>query len=98
MHGPQANEIYRTRYAWAAEWYSCSKHSGVSRYLIRESGVPVLFRTKQLAKEWIDKHYGYIRHRESLRREPHGWRLPRPVRVEIKTSNSPTAKKAQASE
>ena len=73
--------------AWAVEWHSVNS-DGNRRHLVwdHESGEPFcyrLFRTRRECRAWIDKHHGYIRGREDLRREPHGWRVPRAVRVTV---------------
>lgn len=74
------------RTAWAAEWYSRNSLDGETRHLLGKvgTGVVALFRSRREAREWINLHYGYIRHRHDLRSEPHGWRVPRAVRVRIK--------------
>lgn len=43
----------------------------------------LLFRTRSEAREWIEKEYGYLRTRPDLQAEPHGWKMPIPVRVVI---------------
>jgi hypothetical protein len=67
---------------WGAEWYSRNRLNGTTRYLMWiEPNRPALFSTRQAARAWIHERYGYIRGRRDLRTEPHGWRLPRAVRV-----------------
>lgn len=45
---------------------------------------PVLtFKTRTAAAAFIADRYGYIAKRKDLREEPHGWRMPVPVRVRI---------------
>ncbi|HEU4344032.1 MAG TPA: hypothetical protein VFU31_20955 [Candidatus Binatia bacterium] len=68
---------------WSVQWRSRSKLSGARRHLIYREGLPVLFRTRSKARAFIAKEYGYIARRKGLRAEPHGWRMPRPVRVRI---------------
>ena len=68
---------------WGVLWDSKSHVIGIREYLICRNRIPVLFVTRRETREWIDKKYGYIRTRPDLRREPHGWRMPRPVRVKI---------------
>lgn len=41
------------------------------------------FRTKREAAAFIKQQFGYIAKRPDLRTEPHGWKMPRPVRVRI---------------
>ena len=69
---------------WGVEWYSKCRLDGVTCHLMWQSPCqPAIFRTRKEAREWIQKRYGYIKTRMDLRQEPHGWRLPRPVRVRV---------------
>ena len=68
---------------WGLLWRSKNKLNGITEHLIYRNCVPLIFRTRKQAREWADTHYGYIRNRPDLRREPHGWRLPKPVKIEI---------------
>jgi hypothetical protein len=69
---------------WAVMWQD---GNGSDNYLVRwpgDSGVVVkLFKYRKLAKQWIDSEFGFIRKREDLRRPPHCWRMPKPVKVRI---------------
>jgi hypothetical protein len=69
---------------WAAQWHSKNQLDGDKKSIIYEDLYPKLFRTRAACREWIKEKYGYIAEREDLRAEPHGWRMPQPVRVEIK--------------
>lgn len=59
----------------------------IPKYLIlrtQSSGFhPPLFRTRSGARAYIREQYEYIKHREDFRRQPHGWKLPRAVRVRM---------------
>ena len=66
---------------WGAMWQQSNRRDGRQKHLICKDGVPPLFRTRAEAREWIEKSYGCIRTRADLRAEPHGWRMPRAVRV-----------------
>jgi len=68
---------------WAGQWYSRNRLDGVTRHILCENCLPVLFRTRRACREFIKDKYGYIKDREDLRTEPHGWRLPRAVKVKI---------------
>ena len=70
---------------WAARWHSKNNLDGETRHIMYERGLPIVFGTRQEARDWIRERYGYIRHRKDLRREPHGWRLPSPVRIKVIT-------------
>lgn len=69
---------------WAALWHSKSRLSGVTEHLIFENFMPKLFRTRAEARAFIEERYGYIKDRKDLRGQPHGWRLPSPIKVIIK--------------
>lgn len=66
---------------WGVLWHSKNKLDGITEHLIYRNCIPVLFRTRREARIFIHKEYGYIKTRHDLRNEPHGWRLPRAVRV-----------------
>jgi hypothetical protein len=42
-----------------------------------------LFHTRREARSYVREHLGYIAKRPDLRAEPHGWKIPKVVRVEI---------------
>ena len=72
------------RIVWGALWRSNCALKGQNSHIINNNDcVPALFRTRHEAREFIDKEYGYIRHRRDLREEPHGWRIPVPVRLKV---------------
>ena len=72
---------------WAAEWYSKNLLDGERRHIINLNCLPALFRTRRECRAFIKEKYGYIAERPDLRVEPHGWRMPQAVKVEIiKTS------------
>jgi hypothetical protein len=68
---------------WGAKWISDCRLDGHCEHLLYENLLPALFKTRREARAFIEKKYGYIRHRPDLRREPHGWRMPQPVRVTV---------------
>ena len=45
--------------------------------------MPRIFRTRKQANDFIREKYGYIAVRKDLRNEPHGWRLPKAIKVTI---------------
>lgn len=73
--------------AWGCLWRSKNKLDGLREHLIRDGGVPALFRDRKSARAFIKSKYGYILRRPDLRDEPHGWRLPMAVRVEVKPNH-----------
>ncbi len=80
--------------SWAIKWHSENKLDGVTEHLMglwpdykRSSNVSGyykgVFQTRQQARDFNNKHNGYIRNRPDLRAEPHGWRMPKVVKVEV---------------
>lgn len=59
---------------WGVKW-----HVGI----MWENCFPLLFLTRQKAREYIEARYGYIKTREDLRRPPYNWRLPQAVKVKV---------------
>lgn len=68
--------------AWVAQWESRNKLDGLRRFFIGSGWT--LFRTHAQCRDYIKEHYGYIAKRPDLRREPHGWKMPKPVKVTVK--------------
>lgn len=68
---------------WGVEWHSKNKLDGDRREIMWENCIPLMFPTRQLARDYINRKYGYMRHRPDLRSEPHGWRMPRAVQVKV---------------
>jgi len=67
---------------WVVWWASHNRLDGWKRFILWDDD-PRLFRTRREAREFIEQRYGYIRNRADLRAEPHGWRVPRAVKVEV---------------
>lgn len=68
---------------WAALWRSDNELDGKREHIMFENRMPKLFHTRAEARQWIVAKYGYIRQSPDLRREPHGWKTPIPVRVKV---------------
>ena len=68
---------------WGVEWHEKNRVDGDQRAIMWADGKPLTFRTRQAARDYIAKTFGYIRWRDDLRREPHGWRVPQAVRIKI---------------
>jgi hypothetical protein len=71
------------RNLWGVMWRYKNKLDGKMEYLVYNAGRPVLFSTRKEAREYIDEKYGYIRQRPDLKSEPHGWKMPIPVPVDV---------------
>lgn len=85
--------------AWAVLDRTVNRLDGDCSHLIgRYYGKPpaefggcqkLLFKTKREARAFIVEKFGYMRTRPDLRREPHGWRMPRPVKVNVTVELAP---------
>ena len=69
---------------WAAQWHSKNKLDGERTHILCEDYLPKLFHRRKECREWIKSEYGYIANRPDLKTEPHGWRMPQAVKVEVK--------------
>jgi len=68
---------------WGVLWRSENKLDGYNERVQWDAGMPLLFFTKAEAKKYIDEKFGYIKARPDLKKEPHGWKMPTPVRVQV---------------
>ena len=68
---------------WAVLWRSDSALDGPQAHFEFEAGVPKLFHTRRDARGWVQEKYGYIKDRPDLQAEPHGWKMPLPMRVSV---------------
>ncbi len=69
----------RTR--WGIKWISDNRLEGHKEHF---TGTPEgweVFRTRSEARNFRDARYGYIKDRPDLKAEPHGWKLPKVVKV-----------------
>lgn len=72
------------RIVWGVLWRTTTALGGRDTYIINgKDCLPMLFLTQRKAREFIVREYGYIKTRRDLRSEPHGWRMPIPVRVKV---------------
>ena len=84
-----------TTYRWGVEFRSASKTFGHDRWFTWAGAAPRLFWNRREAREYIAAHWGDLKTRPDLRAEPHGWRMPRAVRVAV-TLREVGAKKVRA--
>ena len=68
---------------WAIKWRSKNRLNGKREHFIFRDCQPKLFRTRWQARDFIKAEYGYIKDRPDLKAEPHGWKMPIAVKVEI---------------
>lgn len=69
---------------WGIEWNSSNRLDGERRFIVMRDLCPALFKSRREARAYRDEKYGYIKGRPDLKAEPHGWTLPRIVRVECR--------------
>lgn len=60
-----------------------SKASGRPSYIQWEHCKPLLFETRRACAAFIRLRWGYMATRRDLRRAPHYWRMPQPIRVRV---------------
>ena len=74
-----------TRRHWALLWHTTNLLDGDRSLFLNRTDSPgvLLFRTRQEARAYAWKQFGYIARRPDLKREPHGWRVPKAVRVSV---------------
>lgn len=66
---------------YALLWRSRNKRDGPKEHLIREEGVPMLFRKRADAERERRRYRSMCWLRKDLRAEPRGWLMPRVVKV-----------------
>lgn len=50
--------------------------------------VPLVFRSRRVAREFIEDRFAYIRERPDLRQPPYNWRMPEAVKVKMTVKES----------
>ena len=73
----------RRRAIWGLLWRSENRLDGYSEHLINKDCLPALFLTRAAARTYAREHFSYIIKHKDLRAEPHGWKYPIPVRVNV---------------
>lgn len=68
---------------WGVLWRSCNRLDGERAHIVCEDCQPALFRTRREARAFIKDRYGFIKTRPDLQQEPHGWKMPVPVRLKV---------------
>jgi hypothetical protein len=67
---------------WGILWRSNNRLDGLREHLVHDGNCePILEKTRQEARALIKAKYGYIKDRPDLQREPHGWKMPIPIKV-----------------
>jgi hypothetical protein len=78
---------------WAVKWVSDNELDGHREHLLGAANIVkpeevggyniMVFGSRRHARAYIEENYGYVRTRPDLRREPHGWKMPRAVKVAV---------------
>lgn len=69
---------------WGILWRNENNLDGKKEELLYSLGcVPLMFKTRKLARKYISYYWEYLRFRPDLRQEPHGWKMPIPVKVKV---------------
>ncbi len=71
---------------WGLLWRSENRLDGKREHLCHDQGEAALFWTRAQARAFREEKYGYIRQRPDLQAEPHGWKMPKIVRVTMRLS------------
>ena len=76
----------KTTKAWAVLWRSECRLDGKVERLVGSPWFPLktaLFASRAKAREYAQRKFGYIKNRKDLRQEPHGWKIPKVIQVEV---------------
>jgi len=70
---------------WGVLWRLRTTREGYQQHFMwsDDSASPKLFCTRSQARAWIKDRFGYLADREDLKAEPHGWMMPKAVRVRV---------------
>jgi hypothetical protein len=76
----------RRRIVWGVLWRSDSRLDGKREVLKGDPDAitrTLLFETRAGARAYVHQWYSYIANRPDLQAEPHGWKMPKVVRVAL---------------
>ncbi len=69
---------------WALKWRSENRLDGKYEYIMWQWWTGGgLYKTRQEARAALKKEWGYLQNRPDLQREPHGWKMPKVVKVKM---------------
>ena len=86
---------------WAILWRSKNHLNGETVYFVGVAGnleptpawlrgyKAIVFGTRREARAYIQNKYSYVAKRKDLRAEPHGWTVPKAVRVHVSVVRAP---------
>lgn len=75
----------RTFRAWGVKWSTTAKCiDGKTEHLYGVGKVNgLMFATRADTRQYISLNWGYIKTRSDLRDHPHGWNMPKAVRISV---------------
>lgn len=85
-------KLHRKKYkAWAIKGFNDGRPFFLGRYFAKhnhifpefEGSMTLLFKTRDVARAWLKKRFGYLKNREDLKGPPFNWKMPQVVRVEV---------------
>lgn len=68
---------------WAIVERRDNRLDGPASWIHFQNLEPKLFRSRESARLYVKERFGYLKSRPDLFAEPHGWRMPKVVRVTI---------------
>ena len=68
---------------WALLWRSENKRDGKDEHFMWVGSAPYLFPSRVFAEAHINSAWAYLKNRPDLKAEPHGWKMPKAVRVKV---------------
>ena len=66
---------------WGLLWQSRTQRGVYREHLMFQDGRFLMFQDRKHARAYAAEKYGYIKRRPDLRCEPHGWKMPQPVKL-----------------
>lgn len=75
---------------WTVLWRSQNQVDGKTESIQWEMGLPLLFTSRTATRAYIKHRWGYIAVRPDLHKEPHGWKMPIPIKVNLRMTPAPT--------
>mgnify|MGYP001618532799 FL=1 len=72
-------KFYRPK--WGLLWHSQNRLDGVREHLLYKDGMPLVFPKRDAARAYAQTYFRDLKTRRDLRMEPHGYRMPRLVKL-----------------
>lgn len=80
----RAKPVRKEATRWAILWRQENQLDGKREHLVGDGhDLPLMFLTRAECRSHLRDRYGYIRTRPDLKTEPHGWKMPRVVKIVV---------------